>query len=102
MIFGILSQIMWGTRTQLYKTHNNGKTGKNWIPGDVMTSKAIHSTVSEVMRPFFILLAQTPESFHERYWNSPVLAPKIALQVLLAPFNNKIYSVFSSVIHSVV
>jgi len=69
VIFGILNEITWGTRTQLYKTHNNGKTKMNGIPGDVVTSKAVHFTVSEVMRPFFfiILLAQTPESFHEWY-----------------------------------
>jgi hypothetical protein len=68
MIFGILNQITWDTRTQLYKTHNTGKTGMNGLPWDIVTSKAIHSTVSEVMRPFFfILLAQTPESIHEWY-----------------------------------
>jgi len=53
MIFGILNQITWDTRTQLYKTHNTGKTGMNEIPWDVVTSKAINSTVSEVVRPFF-------------------------------------------------
>jgi len=55
MIFGILNEITWGTRTQLYKTHNTGKTKMNGIPGDVVTSKAVHFTVSEVIRPFFLL-----------------------------------------------
>jgi hypothetical protein len=27
MIFGTLNQIIWGTRTQLYKPHNTGKLG---------------------------------------------------------------------------
>ena len=53
-IFGTLNQIMWDTRTQLHKTHNTGKTGMNGIPWDVVTSKAIHSTVSEVVRSFFL------------------------------------------------
>ena len=53
MIFGILNQITWGTRAQHYKTHNTGKTGMNGILWDVVTSKAVNSTVSEVMRSFF-------------------------------------------------
>jgi len=40
-------------RTQLYKTHNTGKTGMNGIPGDIVTSKAVHFTVTGVMSPFF-------------------------------------------------
>ena len=53
MIFGTLNQIMWGTRTKLYKTHNNGKTGMNGILSDVVISKVVYSTVSAAVRPFF-------------------------------------------------
>jgi hypothetical protein len=58
-IFGILNQITWDTRTQLYKTHNTGKTGMNGIRWEVMTFKAVNSTVSEELRPFFFYFAST-------------------------------------------
>jgi hypothetical protein len=39
----------------------------NGIPWDVVTSKAVNSTITELMMPIFILLAQIPESFHAWY-----------------------------------